>query len=89
MDDKDIVEYDMIDNLDDIPADVFKAAELEEWAGDSTATRVVYNSTPILNQSLLTETRNACGAFSMSKLINEMNFVEGVYAQNNCDPVKF
>lgn len=30
MDDKDIVEYDMIDNLDDIPADVFKAAELEE-----------------------------------------------------------
>ena len=30
MDNTEIVEYDMVDNLDDIPSDVFLASEIEE-----------------------------------------------------------
>lgn len=93
MDDNSIVEYDIIDGLDDIPQDAFKASELEEGGADvEPKSRVLYNSTPILNQSApetVETTRNACGAFSISKAINEMNFIEGSYPANICDPVKF
>lgn len=85
MDDKEILHA----GIDDIPSDVFNAGELEEGGTIVARDLLVYNNTPILNQSLSVETRMACGAYSISKCNNEMNFLEGVYPQNNCDPAKF
>lgn len=78
--------------IDDIPADVYTADEME-YAGsvEELPKKVKYNNTPVLNQSLKNnpDTTNGCGGFGMTKAINELNRLEGSYSSVVCDPVKF
>lgn len=91
MDDQEILNSLRVVQTDDTPKDIIRAEEIEYWWWVDLSSKVLYNNTPILNQSLpnTPPTINACGWFSQSKVINEMNFIEWVRPQNNCDPSKF
>lgn len=80
---------------DDVKPTVYRADEIEfGWVSiilSLDGKTVIYNKTAILNQSEenTPSTRNACGAFSQSKINNELNYIEWTYPTVYCNPVVF
>lgn len=80
-----------IKQTDGTRSDVYTSDEIEEGAWVTQTKKITHNNTPILNQHLVNDpiTTNACGAYSATKIINEMNFIEWSYPGYICDPVEF
>lgn len=76
---------------DDTPCNVYRADEIEFWGSVEPKTFLLYNKTAILNQQEVNipKTTNGCGAFSQSKVNNELNFNEWTYPSVNCFPLPF